>query len=616
MCGIVCGLSNTLIPSEIEESLRKINHRGPDEQDYYLSQDFFIGHTRLSIVDLQGGHQPLWNEDNTIVAVVNGEFYDYEEQRRLLINKGHKFRTNSDSEMLVHLYEEFGGKCLEHIHGEFCFVLYDTNKKTWFCARDRIGIRPLQYFYKDGAFFIASESKSLMAFNQVKTQSGFDRESFWFSQHMQYLPLDKTLFSHINMIKPGHYLIVESGKEPIQHEYWNLKNIEQQSGISFSEAKEKVHYLLNKAVDKRLPEEVKWATHLSGGIDSSLVTALARQKSNYQTTAFTIKFTDDSFYDESIFAQETANFLNVDLVSIPVSFTDMIKAIPAAVYHAEGLSINGHLGAKYILNKIIKEHGFKVALSGEGSDEIFMGYSHLKQDYLTEHALQKMEKDYLTGFQLPDSHIMDLSAIQEKLGFVPTWIQAKSSMAYKFQPLWNKDFHFDTNPYSEIVSDLTGYSSNLKASSASWAKYCLNGYILKVLDDAQAMAHSIEGRLPFLDTELMEYVYSLPDDVYFHNNIEKGLLREGFKGELPNSIIHKTKQSFMSPPINRFLDNKEFIELIEEYILENKTLADLRLFDMDKLKELIYTGNRGQMNLEPIIMTLLCTGIITKDLIS
>lgn len=159
MCGIVCGSSNTLIPNEIEESLKRINHRGPDEQDYYLAQGFFMGHTRLSIVDLQGGHQPLWNEDNTIVAVVNGEFYDYEEQRRLLIKKGHKFRTNSDSEMLIHLYEELGEKCLDHLHGEFCFVLYDTNKKIWFCARDRIGIRPLQYFYKDGAFFIASEAK-------------------------------------------------------------------------------------------------------------------------------------------------------------------------------------------------------------------------------------------------------------------------------------------------------------------------------------------------------------------------------------------------------------------------------------------------------------------------
>ena len=613
MCGIVCGVSSTLKEEEIKISLQKINHRGPDEQDYYRKHDLFLGHARLSIVDINGGHQPLWNEEHTICAVVNGEFYDYKEKRDDLVKRGHYFRTNSDSEMLIHLYEEYGVDCLKYLHGEFCFVLYDFNRKIWFCARDRMGVRPLQYYFNKGDFFIASEAKSLFCFSSVKT--GFNHESFWFSQHLQYLPLDKTLFNNINMIKPGHYIIVNGNETPIQIEYWSLKDIKTQSNITFNEAKDHVHYLLNQAVAKRLPNEVKWASHLSGGIDSSLVTALARQRSNMRSTAFTIKFTDDEFYDESLYAQETANFLNVSLVSIPVSFEDMINAIPKAVYHAEGLSINGHLGAKYILNKIIKEHGFKVALSGEGSDEIFMGYSHLKQDYLTKNSLKKMEKDYLTGFQLPDNNTMDLSCIQNAIGFVPTWIQAKSSMAYKLKSLWSNNFIYDCNPYQDIIPDLIDHQSNLKASSSSWAKYCLNGYILKVLDDAQSMAHSIEGRLPFLDTKLIEYVYSLPENIYFHNGIEKGLLREGFKGELPESIINKKKQSFMSPHINRFLDNPSFNKLIEEYIIDNNYLDRLDIFNKEKVKDLLFNSDKKQMNLEPILMTLLCTGIITKDLI-
>lgn len=613
MCGIISGNNYMVEESEINKSLTQLHHRGPDEKHYEKISDVFLGHTRLSIVDVSGGHQPLFNENKTIGAVVNGEFYNHKQIREELIIKGHIFKTLSDSEILIHLYEEYGVDCLKQLHGEFAFVLYDTNKEQWFCARDRIGIRPLQFYFKNGMFLIASEAKALLSFKNVQTE--FDKEAFWFAQHLQYLPLDRTLFKNIEMIKPAHFLILKKGDIPKQFEYWSLKNIEEKN-ISFEEAKEHAKYLIKKAVEKRIPDEVRWATHLSGGIDSSIVTALSANYSGKETTAFTIQFTDDNFYDESMFARETANYLGINLVTIPVSFSDLIKNIPQAVYHAEGLSINGHLGAKYILNQEINKAGFKVALSGEGSDEIFMGYSHLKQDYLTANALKNLEKQYLTGFQLPDGNTLDLSFIEQRLGFVPTWIQAKSSMAYKFKKLWNKNFSFNSNPYELISKDLEGYESKLKASSASWTQYCLGGYILKVLDDAQAMAHHIEGRLPFLDTELIEYMYSVPDSVYFYNDIEKGLLREGFKDQLPQNIIKKTKQSFMSPPINRFLKNKQFIDLIDQYILSNQKLHDLQIFEKNALINLLKEDNTDKNNnLEPIVMVLLCTGILVEKFI-
>ncbi len=609
MCGIVCGNNKGISNLEIVNSLNQVNHRGPDEKHIENIKNIFMGHTRLSIVDVNGGHQPIFNEDKNIVCVVNGEFYNHKEIRKNLIYKGHSFNTFSDSEILVHLYEEYGTQCLEHLHGEFAFVLYDFKNEQWFCSRDRFGIRPLQFFFKEGVFLIASEAKSLLKFNKV--DKIFDKESFWFSQHLQYLPLNKTLFKNIEMIKPAHFLILKNGQYPQQYEYWSIKNI-QQKDITFNDAKDKAIYLINESIKKRIPDEVKWATHLSGGIDSSIVTALSSQYAQ-DLTAFTIQFTDDPFYDESSFSQETANYLGVKLDIIPVNFENIIKSIPQAVYFSEGLSINGHLGAKFILNQKIHEKGFKVALSGEGSDEIFMGYSHLKQDFLTEKSLNLMERQYLSGFQLPDGKTLDLSSIENQLGFVPTWIQAKSSMAFKFQKLWNKNFHFDSNPYSIIAEDLKGYQSKLKASSGSWMKYCLGGYILKVLDDAQAMAHHIEGRLPFLDTDLVEFMYSVPDDIYFYNDIEKGLLREGFKNILPQSIINKTKQSFMSPPINRYLKNKEFKNLLEQYIFSNKKLNDESIFDMNELNKILTTENSQQNNLEPILMTILCTGIIMEN---
>jgi asparagine synthase (glutamine-hydrolysing) len=611
MCGIICGQSKNININEVKNSLIKLNHRGPDESNSIILNDAFLGHTRLSIVDLINGQQPISNENNNIYAVVNGEFYDYQDIKNKLIKNGHVFKTNSDSEILIHLYEEYGTNCLKYLHGEFAFVLYDKSQKRWFAARDRIGIRPLQYYFNNNNFFIASEAKSLFSFNNIKAE--FDKESFWFSQHLQYLPLDKTIFKNIDMIKPGHYLIFNDNDVPKQYCYWNLKDIKQNNNITFHEAKEKAVDLINKAVEKRIPKEVSWTTHLSGGIDSSIVSSIAHAKNINDKVSFTIQFTDDNFYDESILAQETANHIGVKLIKIPVTFSDILSNIPKAVYHSEGLSINGHLGAKYILNKTIKEHGFKVAMIGEGADELFMGYSHLKQDYLSSNSLQSMEKQYLTGFQLPDENTLDLTSINETLGFIPTWIAAKSSMAFKFKSLWNKDFNLKNNPYDIVAKDLLGYSSKLKACSASWTQYCLNGYILKVLDDAQSMAHGVEGRLPFLDTELIEYMYSIPDNLYFYENIEKGILREGFKDSLPKNIINKTKQSFMSPPVNRFLKDKQFKSLIEEFIFDNNNFKNLEIFDLNLLEGLILNSTKNQAdNFEPIIMTVLCTGIIAK----
>lgn len=609
MCGIICGKNYLINELEIKNSINKLWHRGPDEHSLFFLNDIFLGHTRLSIVDIEGGSQPLFNENKSISAVVNGEFYDYKEIKKNLIQKGHIFATLSDSEILIHLYEEYGINCLDFLNGEFAFVLFDNNKKQWFCARDRIGTKPLQFYFKDNMFLISSEAKALLEFKNIKTE--FNKEAFWFSQHLQYLPLNQTLFKNIEMIKPAHFLILKDGDIPKQFEYWSLKNINEKH-ISFEDAKNKSKFLIEQSIKKRIPKEVNWATHLSGGIDSSIVTAISSKFSNQAITSFNIQFTEDEFYDESIFAKETAQFLGINLITIPVSFEDLINQIPNAVFHAEGLSINGHLAAKYILNKEINKAGFKVTLSGEGSDEFFMGYSHLKQDYLTANSLNNLEKNYLIGFQLPDSNTLDLSYIQKNIGFIPTWIQAKSSMAYKFKNLWNKDFKFSNNPYEIISEELKGHQSKLKSASTTWTKYCLSGYILKVLDDAQSMAHHIEGRLPFLDTELIEFMYSIPDNIYFHNNIEKGLLREGFKNDLPKSFLNRTKQSFMSPPINRFLKNEGFLKIIDQYILSNKKLENLGIFNNKQIKNLLTSKEANQNNIEPILMTLLCTGIFVE----
>lgn len=617
MCGIICG--NNFIDNQqfIDNALNAIAHRGPDAKNVSSIDSCFLAHVRLAIVDIENGHQPIYNENKTICACVNGEFYDYQKIQTLLINKGHRLLTNCDSEILVHLYEEYGTRCLDFLHGEFAFVLYDSNKKQWFCARDRFGVRPLQFYFnsKNNQFLCASEAKAILEFKNIQTS--FNKNAFWFAQHLQYLPPEQTLFNNIHMIKPAHYMIFsnnEPNATPKQFEYWNLNNV-QTKQFSLEEAKENIQYLLKQSVARRLPTQVKMATHLSGGVDSGIVNSLAKKQFN-DFNAYCIQFTDDNFYNEHDCALLTAQFLDINLISIPVSFEQIVSNIPAAIYHSEGLSINGHLGAKYILNEEMKKHGVKVAISGEGADEIFMGYSHLKQDFLSKKSLLNAEKQYLTGFQLPDEHSLDTSAIVRQIGFTPTWIQAKASMAYKFASLWHEDFCLKTNPYETIAFDLKNNfnsQSKLKLSANSWSKFSLSGYILKVLDDAQAMAHSIEGRLPFLDTDLVQFMAQIPDELYFYQNIEKGLLRSSFDNFIPKEILHKMKQSFMSPPINRFIQNDAFKNQIMEFVIENQTLKELALFDHQKLEKLFFDKSTSQTNsFEPILMTILSTGIFVN----
>lgn len=623
MCGIICGEMPKVSARKVEAALSSLKHRGPDSSGattlYETRQDgdkvisvgnVFFGHTRLAIVGVDDGHQPLMNEDSSIVISVNGEFYDTEPLRRQLENKGHVFKTASDSEVLLHLYEEHGTDCLKFLHGEFAFALYDRNRRRWFCARDRAGVRPLQYHFSKDRFLIASEAKALFAMG-VRPQ--LDRKNVWFSQHMQYLPLDGTLFEGVSMIKPAHFILIENGRLT-EHRYWSLNDV-QESAMSFEDARERAVELLTQAVARRIPAEVRWACHLSGGIDSSIVSALA-QRHTGGGHCFTVKFTDDAFYDETPFARDTARFLGATLHEVPASFSQILERLPDAIYHAEGLSINGHLGAKNLLNQAMRAEGFKVAFTGEGADELFMGYSHLKQDYLSANSLTSMENQYLAGVQLPSGPTLDLSVVQRQLGFVPTWIAAKSSMANRFQSLWAPGFQFEGNPYADMLTQsgvLDATVSPLKKSSSLWMQYCLSGYILKVLDDAQAMAHGIEGRLPFLDTALMEFMWSVPDALHFTQGLEKNLLRKGFAGAIPESVLTKTKQSFMSPPVQRALKDAGFKAQIQGYLLDNSRFYDQGLFERRAVETFLYrcAAEDGPAN-EPILMTLLSLALVCE----
>jgi asparagine synthase (glutamine-hydrolysing) len=604
MCGFIAGQSKKpWNPNEITQGLKNIQHRGPDGTNFIIDNEVMFSHVRLSIVGIKNGLQPIVSMGISIV--VNGEFYNYEEIKKELITKGFSFKTESDSEILIYLYILYGVDCIKYLHGEFSFVLYDQKKKLWFCARDRFGIRPLVWTKTSNGVLFASEAKGLIPFIDLE----LDKESLWFSQNFQYLPQDRTVFKNINMVKPSHFILVQND-EIKEFNYWNPPT--ENTHDSLSVATEKIEYLLSNAVEKRIPTTVKACTHLSGGLDSSAVSYLAEKHGIRDS--FTISFTDDSFYNEVTEAKLTADKINSNLHIVELDLNKVLTTIPKAIYHAEGMSINGHLSGKFLLNQAIREAGFKVALSGEGSDEIFMGYSHLKQDYLSQNSLSQMENSYLSGIQLPNGKTLNLSEIENHYGFIPTWLQAKSSMAFKLSNLWTDSFsNFESPNAWFIKNNEVPHYSNLKKSSFLWARYCLSGYILKVLDDAQSMAFSVEGRLPFLDTELVEYVWSLPDSYYFNGNIEKQILRTIMNGKLPNEIVQKTKQSFMSPPLTRALKNKENENFILE-LLNNSNFVAQNIFDRDKInKQIALWKENPTTESEPILMTLLSIASLCKE---
>jgi len=577
MCGIIGGFGAKI--GNIETAIKAIEHRGPDGTGIARLKNGFIGHTRLAIVDVAFGTQPLWNETKTICAAVNGEFYDHNAWRKKLTK--HQFSTNSDSELLIHLYEEYGVQMLQHLNGEFAFILYDQPKERWFIARDRFGIRPLFYKRTASSLIAGSKASAVAAMYGEKLQ--VSRSALAFASSNQYLPLGESWYEGINRLPAGHFLIGEQ-KQTNVHKYWELPKETAESTASNDEALD----MFDRAVKRRIPNEVKAATHLSGGLDSSIISALARRHGI--TQAYTVGFLGKDTYNEAAEAKETADVLGINLEVVPVTQKDLYKNWGKAAIAGEDTFINGHGVAKYLLSQKIQQDGVKVVLTGEGADELFYGYAHLVQDYFktpySEHSI--------AGIHVP-------KAITGK---GPSWLQAKLELG---APLRNI-FNFAEQPIPVNASDV-------ETSAATWIRYSLGGYILQVLDDGMGMSHAVESRLPFLDVELVEWAKShVRLDAHFCRGQEKPWLRQLFSGILPAKVIQRKKHPFMAPPTNSLLageNGKEIYDQILANPLPSQDMVKTKMW----LDALVSKAKAGEINPadEPPFSTLLSLTYIQQD---
>ncbi len=620
MCGFLCVFApgTPVEKKQLENGLHALSHRGPDEFGHWHTNDgrIHLGHARLSIIDLKQGKQPLISQDGHLVVVVNGEFYDYQRITHDLIGKGYHFKTHSDSEILLYLYQEYGEQCFEYLRGEFAFVLWDDHRKQIFAGRDRFGIKPLFYYQDNTNIYFASEIK---AFKAMGLKLQWNHDTFYQENSMLHIP-DNTMVKNIKELPAAHYLTKSFESEALNlAQYWDIDYLheEQQKKITINEqeAIEGFRERLDEAVKLRLQADVPVACYLSGGIDSSAILGIAQKFSKAPITAFTLSF-DEQAYDEAPFAKETAQFTQSKYIEIPITARELVDNFEDAVFKGEKLAVNGHFVAKYLLSKKVRQNDLKVVLTGEGSDEFLGGYASFKQDYLTyylnempEEQKQELEAKLKKNDEVNETFWVGknqdntLESAKKLLGYKPNWISVFSNMTGFNKQLYRRgylDFMKNQDPVANLLNSFSikqklNGRGILHQSMYLWARSGFPHYMLTMLSDRMEMAHSVEGRLPFLDHKLTEFIAHLPENFKIRDLKEKYILREATKDVLTKTIYKRMKHPFISPP-SKLEQNK----LLHEFILDKIHSDSMKKQPFYDPKKLIDFATRSNQEIDPV----------------
>jgi asparagine synthase (glutamine-hydrolysing) len=607
MCGIVALYSRRepVSPAMLECATKTLYHRGPDGQRQWISRDgrVGLGHARLSIIDLTTGDQPIASEDDRTHIAANGEFYEYEAIQRELEGRGHHLRTRSDSEIALHLYEEVGVHCLQRLRGEFAFVIWDEKQQSLFAARDRFGIKPLFYAWHNHKLYIASEVKALFA---AGVPARWDEESVYNSftggGHQM-----RSLYDGVFMLPPGHFLVATEKHFQITR-YWDFNYpVAGDSGRKMSDADyiAEFRHELEEAVRIRLRADVPVGVYLSGGLDSCAVLGLAARHHPEPIRAFTLTF-DDVAYDEGPMAREMASLAGAEFNTIPITQDHLAANFADAILQAESFCVNAHGVAKFLLSKAVRDAGYKVVITGEGSDEILGGYAHFRRDMLLynregqdaaeiEQLLTWLNENNTVsrGLLLPDGDVGDLEAVRRILGYVPSWIETFSSRAVKARPLLAEDFSCrfkHRESYLQLLSDIdvTGQLKGRDALNQSlylWGKSMLPNYILTMLGDRMEMAHSIEGRVPFLDHHVVECICRQPVSMKIRGITEKYVLREAVRDVITDTVYRRQKHPFLSPPAT--LNPDQTFNVYVQDLLRGSTMASIPYFNQNEIVNML-----------------------------
>jgi asparagine synthase (glutamine-hydrolysing) len=566
MCGIA-GIarrdSSGVSVASLGRMAAAIRHRGPDGYGFYVGQQVGFAHVRLSIVDVSGGAQPLANEDGRVVVTYNGEIYNHLELRRELEAKGHSFRTRCDTEVLVHAYEEWGVELLHRLNGQFAFAIYDRSRETVFVARDRFGVRPLFYAQRNGDLYFGSEVKAILASGEVHADldpRGLDEVlTFWGARP------PRTPFAGIASLEAGTYGLWKDGALWLRR-YYELDFPE--ASEEPAKAIEELDEIMLRSVGMRLRADVPVGAYVSGGLDSSITASLAASASPHTLRTFSIAF-DDPQFDESQYQREMARQLGTIHAVTTIGQNSIAESFPEVLWHTETPLLRTAPVPMYHLAKLVKQSGIKVVLTGEGADELFLGYDLFKEVSVRRFCLRR--PDSLARQKLFD-RLYPYLGQQGKSG--EFWRRFFLDASAPTDPLFShlprfligsriKDFYT-----TEFKSGLAGIDvigelrSSLPARFFGWSSLnqaaylemttLLSNYLLSSQGDRMAMAHGVEGRFPFLDHRLFEFAAALPTSSRLRGLREKEILRRWSTRVLPAGIKARGKQPYRAPDAPSF----------------------------------------------------------------
>jgi len=558
----MCGLAGYLGEGNkeiLKRMTRVLTHRGPDDEGFYIEDNLGLGHRRLSIIDLKSGHQPMTNEDKTVWLIFNGEIYNFKILREKLLEKGHQFLTQSDTEVIIHLYEQIGDDFIKELDGMFALVLWDKNKKRLILARDRLGKKPLYYSFENQNLIFGSELKALLQYPSLKKEINLPSLAKYLVY--EYVPAPHSIFKGIKKLGPGEYLVYQNRYLEIK-KYWDIGFGQFLFKLDKENYLEELDKKLEQAVKKRLIADVPLGVFLSGGLDSTTIAYYAQKATSKKIDTFFIGFDDKSF-DESKYAQQAADFLRTNHHQQILSAQDCLDLVPQIANFLDEPLADASIIPTYLLSKFCREKA-TVALSGDGGDELFMGYPTFQAHQLDQ-IYQKIPLLIRRYFLNPLINSLPVSfdniSFDFKLkkfisgaNYIPEiknqiWLGSFSPIELKsiFNPLIYReletvDIFEDLEDYLKIIG-----SQNLKNRLIYlYFKNYLQDDIL-VKTDRAGMAASLEVRTPFLDWQLVEYVNSLPNEFKTKGWQTKYLLKELMKDRLPHEIVFRPKKGFGIP---------------------------------------------------------------------
>ncbi len=640
MCGIagILNISEGSAPErlELKKMITMLKHRGPDDYGYYTDASIGLAHARLSIIDLENGHQPIHDGEKNIWIVFNGEIFNYIELRKDLVKDGVKFYTHSDTEVIVHLYKKYGLDFVNYLNGQFSIALWDKTRKRLVLIRDRVGIDPLFYYKEDNRFYFASEIKSILpcmknsprlnahALDQLLT--------FW-------SPVSpNSLFENIYEVRPGEMTLIENNNIS-HHRYWEWEfptdNSDNYLQGSEDELVEELHDKMVEATKIRLRSDVPVAAYLSGGLDSSALVSIIHHHGNVPLRTFSIGFKDKKL-DESSYQQKLIKHLGADHSSIVCSTKDISDNFEKTIWHTESTILRTAPTPMMLLSGLVHENQYKVVLTGEGADEVFGGYDIFKEGKIRQFWAKNINSNIRPLLLKRLYPYLDISKSNSRAyleAFFGIGLDQPDVPYFAHLPRWDttsksKAFYSEEMKASLNENSIDKLSQSLHKNISSWhtfnrsqyieARSLMAGYLLSSQGDRMLMSNSVEGRFPFLDHNVIEFANKLHPKLKMKVLNEKYLLKKSMKRYLPDEIINRHKQPYRAPDIPAFFHDK-----MPDYVndlLSESSIKESDYFDSKKVAILLRkinagkaTGYKDNMTLMAILSTQMWHHLFIKN---